>query len=332
VEYAALMAEQDDTTLQRLLDCIATYGFCFVMNTPPTPEVRQRCSHISLGSTSGVCCWGLIGRFIHFFLISRSFSTQATRLACERIGICKSTMFGDFWDLTVESGSSSTSSTPKVAEQAAAAAAEFSDTAYTPLHIAPHTDGSYLVDPPGLQSFHILHHHGTGGMNQLIDGWQIGEMLRRQDPAVWATLTQLPMEFYYTDRTVSYRTLAPVFRTMAPDLHHQVDAHSQSPIVQFRWNNHDRCPPHPLTTPPSVMAQYHAAVRRLQSLVLDPANQISFKLLPGRLLITNNWRVLHGRSEMTGSRRLVGCYITMDDYLSRRRILSRAPDANWQIS
>jgi trimethyllysine dioxygenase len=293
IDYTALMAEEgaparDQWALKKLLSHLASFGFCIITSTPATPE--------------------------------------ASRKACERIGRCKSTMFGDFWDLTVESAAPSTVAT------------EFSDTAYTPLTIAPHTDGTYLVDPPGLQSFHILHHHGSGGFNQLVDGWRVGKLLQQHHPASWNLLSQLPIEFYYTDQSVSYRTEAPVFKTNARCVYPTIPSIISvdlllwlysGDIIQFRWNNHDRCPPAP--DAPNLK-EYHEAVRSLQALVQDPANHFSLKLTPGKLLITNNWRVLHGRSEMAGSRRLVGCYISMDDYLSNRRILARNSESNWQLS
>ena len=37
-------------------------------------------------------------------------------------------------------------------------------------------------------------------------------------------------------------------------------------------------------------------------------------LKPGQLLIFNNWRVLHGRSEFSGKRKMSGCYINKEDF------------------
>jgi len=48
-----------------------------------------------------------------------------------------------------------------------------------------------------------------------------------------------------------------------------------------------------------------------------------FLLTPGDVLVTNNWRVLHGRTEFTGDRRLSGAYIRMQDFISKTRVLDR---------
>ena len=41
----------------------------------------------------------------------------------------------------------------------------------------------------------------------------------------------------------------------------------------------------------------------------------------GTVVAFNNWRVLHGRSGFTGERRMVGCYLNMDDFQSRVQVL-----------
>jgi trimethyllysine dioxygenase len=267
VQFESLMSTSDTTALENMLDQIYLYGFSIVWDTPLTPE--------------------------------------ASRAACERLGYCRATMFGDFWDLTVDSDKKE---------------ADFSDTAYTPLSIAPHTDGTYLHDPPGLQSFHILHHNGQGGLNSLVDGWKVAENIREHERQLthsgsdlrpWKTLTEKPFEFYYTDNNVSIRYKSPV-----------VHLNEAGRIRHFRWNNHDRLPPHPNTSSQDLR-QYHYASQIVQRQIMAPENQVLIKLNPGMLLVTNGWRVLHGRTAMSGSRRLVGCYINYDDFLSRRRVLKR---------
>ena len=48
----------------------------------------------------------------------------------------------------------------------------------------------------------------------------------------------------------------------------------------------------------------------------------TFGLNPGDVLITNNWRTLHGRTSFTGARVLSGCYISMDVFVSRSQALA----------
>jgi len=50
-------------------------------------------------------------------------------------------------------------------------------------------------------------------------------------------------------------------------------------------------------------------------------NPTWLKLSPGIIIFLNNWRVLHGRSEFTGFRKLCGAYIGRSDWLSKARVL-----------
>ena len=45
------------------------------------------------------------------------------------------------------------------------------------------------------------------------------------------------------------------------------------------------------------------------------------RLAPGRMLIFDNWRTLHGRKAYQGKRRLAGAYINKEDVESRLRVL-----------
>ena len=48
---------------------------------------------------------------------------------------------------------------------------------------------------------------------------------------------------------------------------------------------------------------------------------------PGRAVLVDNWRVMHGRSGFSGSRRLCGAYINWDDYRSRVEVLVKKGEA-----
>jgi trimethyllysine dioxygenase len=63
--------------------------------------------------------------------------------------------------------------------------------------------------------------------------------------------------------------------------------------------------------------RFYEALRVWHRLVTDPQNEHWTRMQPGKALIVDNWRVLHGRSAFTGYRRLCGTYINRDDYQSR---------------
>ena len=57
------------------------------------------------------------------------------------------------------------------------------DTAYTNILLHPHTDGTYLRDPPGVQVFNCIRQSGQGGDTWLVDGFQVARVrLPRPSP------------------------------------------------------------------------------------------------------------------------------------------------------
>ena len=60
----------------------------------------------------------------------------------------------------------------------------------------------------------------------------------------------------------------------------------------------------------------YKAKLKLGKMVHAEENQHWFKLRPGTVLFFDNYRLLHGRSSFTGSRRLFSCYLPRDDWLS----------------
>jgi trimethyllysine dioxygenase len=48
------------------------------------------------------------------------------------------------------------------------------------------------------------------------------------------------------------------------------------------------------------------------------------RLLPGTVLLFDNWRTLHGRRAYQGFRRLCGAYLNKEDFDSKLRVLRAA--------
>ena len=69
--------------------------------------------------------------------------------------------------------------------------------AYTSEAIGPHMDLCYYESPPGLQLLHCMRFDDAvaGGESVLIDGFAVGERLRRDDPAAFETLARVPATF-----------------------------------------------------------------------------------------------------------------------------------------
>ncbi len=67
-----------------------------------------------------------------------------------------------------------------------------------------------------------------------------------------------------------------------------------------------------------------AAYRRFSQLLQDPEYNAKFLLTPGKVLVVDNWRVLHGRTGIWNpnlQRILLGAYVEEESFRCRRRIL-----------
>jgi trimethyllysine dioxygenase len=84
-----------------------------------------------------------------------------------------------------------------------------------------------------------------------------------------------------------------------------------------RWNSSDRAG---VELEIEEVGAWYAAARKFDALLKAQANEYWEQLRPGRVLIFDNWRVLHGRSEFTGKRRICGGYINRDDWISKLKM------------
>lgn len=227
-----------------------------------------------------------------FALVTGTPATpEATRALVERVGYIRHTIFGGFWDFTANMA--------------------FKDTAYTTMAIGPHTDGTYSIDPPGLQLFHCLAFAGSGGESTLVDGLKIAEILRRDDPEAFALLTTIGVTGQYLGDGVHLRATHPI-----------IALDDRGEVGRIAYNNLDRAP---FLLPPDAMRGFYRALARFHALANDPALELAFRLEPGTALLFDNWRTLHGRRAYAGQRRLCGAYLNHEDFESRLRLLRSTP-------
>ncbi|KAJ5582141.1 hypothetical protein N7535_000761 [Penicillium sp. DV-2018c] len=217
---------------------------------------------------------------------------QATQLLIERIAFIRHTHYGGFWDFTAD--------------------LTFKDTAYTNEFLGAHTDNTYFTDPARLQLFHLLSHtEGTGGENLMVDGFAAATQLRNENPQHYAELAKHRHPWHASgneDTCIQPSAMAPVF-SIHPDM---------NSMYQIRWNNYDRAPKVNWST--EEQSAWYEAARHYDQILRS--REIWSKLEPGSALIFDNWRMLHGRSQFTGKRRMCGGYVNNDDYISRLRLLS----------
>ncbi|KAJ5774504.1 hypothetical protein N7457_009400 [Penicillium paradoxum] len=216
---------------------------------------------------------------------------EATQKLIERIAFIRHTHYGGFWDFTAD--------------------LTFKDTAYTNEFLGAHTDNTYFTDPARLQLFHLLSHtEGSGGENLLVDGFAAASQLRLEEPMHYGELLKHRQPWHASgneDTCIQPSSMAPVF-SLHPDFRS---------LYQIRWNNYDRAPKVNWTA--VEQSSWYRAARHYNEIL--KSKEMWTKLEPGSALIFDNWRMLHGRSQFTGKRRMCGGYVNNDDYISRLRLL-----------
>eukprot|EP00127_Corallochytrium_limacisporum_P001935 Clim_evm90s88 gene=Clim_evmTU90s88 len=204
-----------------------------------------------------------------------------------RIGPIMNTLYGSFYDFVPD--------------------LEYEDTAYTNFELLAHTDTTYLHQPAGLQMFHILEAKNVvGGESTLTDGFFITNSLKQNDPELYEFMKRQTVKFHFKDHHNNMKTEYPVITE---------DKHGD--IQHIRWNDDDRDVQDHVES--KDLDSFYRAVRTWVKMCNDPSNQYTFSLQPGTALIFDNWRVMHGRKEFTGFRRMSGCYHARSDFLSKLR-------------
>lgn len=234
-------------------------------------------------------------RYGFCFLEGAPATPEATRGVANRIAYIRETIFGGYWDFTAN--------------------LEHKDTAYTTLAIGPHTDSTYNFDAPGYQMFHCLGFDGVGGESVFVDGFRIAEIMRRDMPELFRILTEVEVPGQYLDHDKGIHLLArrPLFRL-----------DSRGRLAQVSYNNLDRGP---FALEPARMRAFYEAYGCFTRLANDRALQYRRQLLPGAIVLFDNWRVLHARDAYSGYRRLAGAYLNKEDVESRLRVLRLAGKA-----
>jgi gamma-butyrobetaine dioxygenase len=193
---------------------------------------------------------------------------------------------------------------------------EADSAAYTAVNLPPHTDLPTRELQPGVQFLHCLVNDAKGGESVFVDGFAIGEAMRRDHPEEFRTITTTPMAFWNRDSRTDYRWSAPI---LALD--------PQGGLDEVRFANFLRGP---IDAPEGEMGGIYAALRLFQAMTRDERFYIERRASPGDMWAFDNRRVLHARREFdpaSGARHLQGAYVDRDEINSRWRVLKRELEA-----
>ncbi len=186
------------------------------------------------------------------------------------------------------------------------------DLAYTSLPLAPHTDNPYRNPVPCIQILHCIENEVSGGLSTLVDGFTVTEQLKKDFPNYYKILTEIKVRFQFIDQKVVLEDWAEMI---------QLDELGDFKQVRFS----PRLDFVPLMDK-EKLELYYAARKKLSELYNSNDYRIEFKLMPGDLLMMDNYRLLHGRTTYDaneGNRFLQGCYIDYDSTEGKLKHLKR---------
>ena len=176
--------------------------------------------------------------------------------------------------------------------------------------VPPHTDEAYRFAPPGINVLHCVRPAEDGGDSILVDGFNIAEQLRRDDPASFELLANQPHMFHRLhDGTFDQRAYA---RMIALD--------DRGQVVGVRIHTRTSGP---MDLPSDIVEPFYAAHHKLSALMMSPANQAQFALGAGDAVMFDNHRVLHARASFTDPERFLQiCNVSREGFHERLRLLA----------
>ena len=186
------------------------------------------------------------------------------------------------------------------------------DLAYTSLDLAPHTDNPYRNPVPCIQILQCIENEVTGGLSTLVDGYTVSEKLKQDFTDYYKMLTEIKIRFQFIDQTIVLEDWAEMIKLDESGNFKQVRF---SPRLDFV----------PLIDK-EKLELFYSARKKLSELYNSENYKIEFKLLPGDLLMMDNYRLFHGRTKYDaseGNRFLQGCYIDYDSTEGRLKHLKR---------
>ena len=186
------------------------------------------------------------------------------------------------------------------------------DLAYTSLPLSPHTDNPYRKPVPCIQLLHCIENEVSGGYSTLVDGFKVANHLKANNKSFFDILTKIKVKFKFIDKNVVLENDGQL-----------IELDEDKNLKQVRFSTRlDYVP----ILKKDKLDLYYKARKKISELYNSKEFKIEFKLIPGDLLMMDNHRLLHGRTNYDsneGKRFLQGCYIDYDSSEGKFRHLKR---------
>jgi len=170
-----------------------------------------------------------------------------------------------------------------------------------------HADSTFRVTPPLVQFLYCVKNDATGGESIVVDAFKVAKDIRSEDLEVFNILSTVSVDFLQLNTKKKY-----LFSRRTP----LIKLDNQKNIVEVFCSNKNIS----WSLPYNNMEHFYKAYKYFISKLESDYYQHYFRLLEGECLLTQNYRVFHGRrgfSLHSGQRHLDVWYMPWD-YLAAR--------------
>ncbi|XP_077989242.1 gamma-butyrobetaine dioxygenase-like [Glandiceps talaboti] len=193
---------------------------------------------------------------------------------------------------------------------------EPSNLAYTGVKLGLHCDLPFYHYSPGIQVLHCIKQcDGEGGESLFADGFRAAMDIKEEDPEAYETLASIYIDYIDIGSDFYKFHLKNSWKVLTFDRFGELLAiHYNHGVRDYRMR----------TSKENVYKCYRA-MKKFYSIMNREENLVKFKLESGDMVVFNNTRTLHGRTEFRvaqhGERHLEGIYLDWDCVHSRIRVL-----------
>ena len=204
---------------------------------------------------------------------------------------------------------------------------------YSRPYLPAHTDAVEYEDASRIGCLHSLVYSVPKGSkdvnNFLVDGFQVLEQLQKEDPEIVKDLTS--KYWGHARRRFEPENDSPYAEMKIHKYTYERDTLVPRPIVSISKGKFTqlpfRYPKHANNSPCSehnavIERRYHS-YSKLQEIVDNAANQQQFVLTPGTMVLFDNHRMVHGRTELVPGceRNVIGCFMSNESFTGRWRLM-----------
>ena len=180
--------------------------------------------------------------------------------------------------------------------------------AHTSKELPPHNDFASYRSQPSIQALHMLENECKGGNSIIVDGWEVAEDLRKENPKYFNILQEFNVPFRQFDESNETYAEAPLIRCS-----------SDGSVESFRFSNQLMQMIDPAK---KGLRNFYKAYHEVSAKVHHAKYRSTFRLNGGEVLIVASLRVLHAREAFipNGKRHLQDAYFVYDNALNNSLI------------